>query len=311
MRVADHDPARALRGQLPPPDFLCARPEIGWRGERPDAALSAVEPDARTGGESKVVLCPVTPEGRIPAFVPDGARTGFPLRELVRSARGCFTFLLDWMQRYTGLTDRFAPPGSDAEVKRRVFLFIAFSLQGVAFGTLFALFYLAIGHPWGALTVLLCTAAMAVAPWVIRSAGLEGAGNLYALVLVAGFTALTAMEGGLYGHAVAWLAVVPLCACLLVGQQPAKVWGGVGLGLAGRDGAGLLGATANRAGNADGGRGRGGGGTNEGRGHVSRPLACDARRQSPPPLPCQYRAHRGLWFRPPWLRTYASPRLGS
>ena len=137
------------------------------------------------------------------------------------------------MQRYTGLTDRFAPPGSDAEVKRRVFLFIAFSLQGVAFGTLFALFYLAIGHPWGALTVSLCTAAMAVAPWVIRATGLEGAGNLYALVLVAGFTALTAMEGGLYGHAVAWLAVVPLCACLLVGQQPAKVWCGVCLAIMG------------------------------------------------------------------------------
>ena len=137
------------------------------------------------------------------------------------------------MQRNTGLTDRFAPPGSDAEVKRRVFLFIAFSLQGVAFGTLFALFYLAIGHPWGALTVLLCTAAMAGAPWVIRAAGLEGAGNLYALVLVAGFTALTAMEGGLYGHAVAWLAVVPLCACLLVGQQTAKVWCGVCLGIMG------------------------------------------------------------------------------
>ena len=137
------------------------------------------------------------------------------------------------MQRYTGLTDRFAPPGSDAEVKRKVFLFIAFSLQGVAFGTLFALFYLVIGHPWGALTVFLCTAALTVAPWVIRAAGLDGAGNLYALVLVAGFTALTAMEGGLYGHAVAWLAVVPLCACLLVGQQTAKIWCGVCLGVMG------------------------------------------------------------------------------
>ena len=137
------------------------------------------------------------------------------------------------MQRFTGLTDRFAPPGADAEVKRRVFLFIAFSLQGVMFGTLFALFYLAIGHPWGALTVFLCTAVMTAAPWVIRSAGLEGAGNLYALVLVAGFTALTAMEGGIYGHAVAWLAVVPLCACLLVGQQPAKLWCAVCLGIMG------------------------------------------------------------------------------
>ena len=142
-------------------------------------------------------------------------------------------FLLGWMQRLSGLTDRFAPSNTDAEVRRRVMLFIAFSLQGVVFGTLFALFYLAIGHVWGACTVFVCTVAMTMAPWVIRAKGLEGAGNFYALVLVAGFTALTAIEGGIYGHAVAWLAVVPLCACLLVGQQMAKLWCAVCLGIMG------------------------------------------------------------------------------
>ncbi|MBE7213295.1 MAG: HAMP domain-containing histidine kinase, partial [Gluconacetobacter diazotrophicus] len=57
--------------------------------------------------------------------------------------------------------------------------------------------------------------------------GLLAAGNVYALVLVLGFSGLTAIEGGLHGHAVAWLAVVPLCATLLVDQTLGRWWCGV------------------------------------------------------------------------------------
>jgi signal transduction histidine kinase len=32
------------------------------------------------------------------------------------------------------------------------------------------------------------------------------------------------VEGGMHGHALAWLASIPLCALLLVGKQAAKVW---------------------------------------------------------------------------------------
>ena len=103
-------------------------------------------------------------------------------------------------------------------------LFLTFSMEGTLFGTLFAGFYLAIAHFWGAAIVLFCTLAMAVAPWIVRSGGLQKAGNFYAGVLTLGFAGLTAIEGGIHGHAVAWLAVVPLCACILVDQRMGRLW---------------------------------------------------------------------------------------
>ena len=124
----------------------------------------------------------------------------------------------------TASVDRFVPPDLDVDRRRRAALFITFSVQGVVFGLAFAAFYLCIGHYWGSAVVLLCTAAMGGAPWIVRRAGLERAGNVYAGVLVFGFTALTAMEGGIHGHAVAWLAVVPLCACILVDQAMGRLW---------------------------------------------------------------------------------------
>ena len=130
-----------------------------------------------------------------------------------------------WITRWQASVERFVPFDIvDADLRRRAALFITFSGQGVVFGLAFAGFYLFIGHHWGALIVLVCTAAMGGAPWIVRGAGLERAGNVYAGVLVGGFTALTAMEGGLHGHAVAWLAVVPLCACILVDQAMGRLW---------------------------------------------------------------------------------------
>lgn len=132
--------------------------------------------------------------------------------------------LLAWRDRFVVSLGRFVPPDLDAEAQRRAQLFITFSLQGVAFGVAFAGFYLGIGHVWGAAVVAACTLAMGGAPWIVRGAGLESTGNIYAGVLVFGFSALTAMEGGLHGHAVAWLAVVPLCACILVDHRTGWLW---------------------------------------------------------------------------------------
>ena len=42
---------------------------------------------------------------------------------------------------------------------------------------------------------------------------------------------MTAIEGGLHGHAVAWLAVVPLCVSILVDQKLGRWWCGVCLGI--------------------------------------------------------------------------------
>jgi len=40
----------------------------------------------------------------------------------------------------------------------------------------------------------------------------------------AGFTGLCCCEGGLNGHAIAWLVTVPLCALLLAGRKSAQWW---------------------------------------------------------------------------------------
>lgn len=151
-------------------------------------------------------------------------------------------------QRLEGIarvSARFVPEAfrDNAESSRRAQLFVAFSFLGVIFGLVFGGFYLLIGHGWGAAIIFACVAALVGAPWIVQRAGLEFAGNLYAGVLVLGFTGLTAIEGGIHGHAIAWLAVVPLCVCLLVGQQACWIWCGVclavvatfcGLDLAGR-----------------------------------------------------------------------------
>ncbi len=145
--------------------------------------------------------------------------------------------LSTWTQRLDALIGRFVPPHLDAEARRRALLFIVFSMEGTVFGLLFAGFYLAIGHLWGAAIVLVCTLAMAGAPWIVRTVGLERAGNFYAGVLTLGFTGLTAIEGGIHGHAVAWLAVVPLCACILVDQRMGRFWCAVCLAVMGVFGA--------------------------------------------------------------------------
>ncbi len=115
----------------------------------------------------------------------------------------------------------------DAEGRRRCQLFVVFSVVGFVFGMLFGGFYLSIGHYWGAAIVFGCTVALAAGPLVVRGAGLEGAANLYAFVLVLGFTGLTAIEGGIHGHAVAWLAVLPLCTSILVGERTCLRWSAI------------------------------------------------------------------------------------
>ena len=129
--------------------------------------------------------------------------------------------------------DRFVPANlrEDAEGRRRAHLFVLFSGVGLGFGLLFGGFYLLIGHYWGAAIVFACTIALAVGPFVLKGFGLERAANLYAFVLVLGFAALTAIEGGIYGHAVAWLAVLPLCTSILVGERTCLRWSAICLAI--------------------------------------------------------------------------------
>ena len=131
------------------------------------------------------------------------------------------------LKRTSDIAERFLPPQCllDPELSRRGRLIARFGFLGAVFGSLFALFYLLIGHLWGAGIVIACSSAFAMIPWLLRRTGsLPFAGNTLCLILILGFTALCCVEGGSEGHAIAWLVSVPLCALLLVGVQSARWW---------------------------------------------------------------------------------------
>jgi signal transduction histidine kinase len=52
----------------------------------------------------------------------------------------------------------------------------------------------------------------------------EPAANFFCLILTLGFLGLCCVEGGMHGHALAWLVSVPLCALILAGTGPAVKW---------------------------------------------------------------------------------------
>jgi signal transduction histidine kinase len=103
-----------------------------------------------------------------------------------------------------------------------------FGIQGVIFGTVYAIFYHCIGHTRGAEVIWLCSAIFGFTPWLLRRTGsFNFCGHLVVGTMAAGFTELTLIEGGIHGHAVAWLASVPLCALLILGVRPAVLWAAV------------------------------------------------------------------------------------
>jgi signal transduction histidine kinase len=113
----------------------------------------------------------------------------------------------------------------DTEPYRRARLITGFGLLGFVFGCIYATFYLLIGHVFGAAIVIVCSLLFAAVPFLLRRTGnISLGGNLLTLVLLVGFSALCAIEGGVRGHAIGWLASVPLCALLLVGGPEAAGW---------------------------------------------------------------------------------------
>jgi len=131
------------------------------------------------------------------------------------------------LRQLANLAERFLPPSclADLELTRRARLIARFGLLGAMFGSLFALFYLLIGHAWGSGIVVGCSLGFATIPLLLRrTESLPVAGNALCLILIVGFTALCCVEGGSEGHAIAWLVSVPLCALLLVGAKSARWW---------------------------------------------------------------------------------------
>lgn len=117
---------------------------------------------------------------------------------------------------------------------RQVRLLLGFGVLGTLFGAVFAAFYLVIGHKWGALIITVCSAGFAISPFLMRQTrNTRITGHFLILVLVTGFTALCCVEGGLQGHAIAWLVSVPLCAFLMLGLRAATHWAMVAFTAAG------------------------------------------------------------------------------
>jgi signal transduction histidine kinase len=136
-------------------------------------------------------------------------------------------FLHSWKTKAAALADRFLVKEwlDDAEECRRARSIVRFGFIGPVFGLAYSAFYLFIGHVWGALIVMLCSVSFIATPFLMRrTRSLELGGNLLPGVLCAGFTVLCFVEGGLQGHAIAWLVVVPLWALLLARRRAAKWW---------------------------------------------------------------------------------------
>ncbi|MGB8355295.1 MAG: HAMP domain-containing sensor histidine kinase [Chthoniobacteraceae bacterium] len=129
------------------------------------------------------------------------------------------------IQKYT---DGFLPPfvHGDTDATRRSRLIIGAGFLGGTLGLGFALFYLAIGHYYGSTIVATCDIIFLAVPWFLHRSkgGLKFYGHLICTVLILGFSALTSIEGGVSGHAVAWLSTVPLCAVLLIGVEASYWW---------------------------------------------------------------------------------------
>jgi signal transduction histidine kinase len=148
-----------------------------------------------------------------------------PLPERGKVAKPVANFLLNAVRRLLSRIDCADELFNDPERTRRARLVLRFGVLGSFFGCVYAVFYLLIGHKWGALIITICSSCFAITPfWVRRKKVIEPPGHFLSLALTLGFTALCFVEGGLQGHAIAWLVSVPLCALLMLGQKAATQW---------------------------------------------------------------------------------------
>lgn len=116
------------------------------------------------------------------------------------------------------------------EMFRRAFLLMAFSKLALVFGGVFTLFYLVLEHYYGAVVVLVCTGLLVATPALLRRArSLDAVAHYQTSIFAFGFSIMCFLEGGLHGHAVAWLATAPLVGLLLLGIRGSLPWFGFSL----------------------------------------------------------------------------------
>ncbi len=110
------------------------------------------------------------------------------------------------------------------EWQRQARILSGFALLGLIFGSIFACVYFLIGHHLGAMVVVVCTLLLtsSLLLWktgrIASHRRLRRVGHFQAAILHLGFLTLTLLEGGLRGHAAAWLASAPLVALLILGR---------------------------------------------------------------------------------------------
>jgi len=132
-----------------------------------------------------------------------------------------------FFKRFQRVSEGFIPLAlvQNAESNRKARLVVAFGFLGGAFGFSYAAFYFLIGHFYGAWVIVACSTSAVMVPFFLRFTGmLRVAGNIQSLILALGFFGLANIEEGVHGHAIAWLAGVPLCALLLADRRSAGVW---------------------------------------------------------------------------------------
>ena len=143
------------------------------------------------------------------------------------AAAGRVQFLHRCKARLAAFADRFLVEEwlPREELSRRARLIVRVGLLGFLFGLAYGAFYGLIRHYWGFGIIVVGSAAFAAIPFIMRATrSVSLAGNFLSGILAFGFSALCAVEGGLSGHAIGWLAAVPLWAILLVGMEAAKWW---------------------------------------------------------------------------------------
>ena len=131
---------------------------------------------------------------------------------------------------FVAFMDRLIPPElmSTPENQRRSKLITRFGILGGLFGLTYATFYFFISHLWGTFIILMCTTGVILTPGLLRwKKSISLAGNFFSLTLTLGFLALCFVEGGVHGHAIAWLVSVPLCSLLIMGRKSSLCWSAI------------------------------------------------------------------------------------
>jgi len=143
---------------------------------------------------------------------------------------GADTATATMLEPATGLTkwwDLFVPLSmrEDPEQHRRARLQVRFGILGAIFGALYAAFYFLVDHDVGGSIIFFCSIVIGTVPKLLQKfENLALTGNLYAALLLAGFTGLCLCERGMSGHAIAWMASIPLCVLMLVEKRSAIAW---------------------------------------------------------------------------------------